>query len=200
MPCSSSWRRCSSSSRRASRPPWILGWSVLTRPSRISGKPVSSATPCTGSPASAKIRWVPPVEIRVNPCSTKPRANSTRPVLSETLSNASFLLIDATPSSSNFDFPPDPQVDCLRIKTVLEGMNPFLQAVNGVVRPDGEGFLQDDRPRIHSFIDKMDGAAGHFNPVGQGIGDATGSGKSGQEGGVNIHNPVAESSHKFRRD
>ena len=35
-------RRCSARSRRPSRPPWICGTSVFTRPSRISGKPVWS--------------------------------------------------------------------------------------------------------------------------------------------------------------
>ena len=34
-------------------PPWIAGCSVLTRPSIISGKPVTSETLVTGSPASA---------------------------------------------------------------------------------------------------------------------------------------------------
>src|SRR6516162_2563650 len=37
----------------ASRPPWILGCSVFTRPSIISGKPVTSETSSTATPASA---------------------------------------------------------------------------------------------------------------------------------------------------
>ena len=37
-------------------PPWIAGCSVLTRPSIISGKPVTSDTLTTGSPASARAR------------------------------------------------------------------------------------------------------------------------------------------------
>ena len=41
------------SSRRASRPPWMRGCSVFTRPSSISGKPVYSATSVTGSADSA---------------------------------------------------------------------------------------------------------------------------------------------------
>src|SRR5438477_300031 len=41
-------------SRRASRPPWILGCSVLTRPSIISGKPVTSETSVTGNPRSRR--------------------------------------------------------------------------------------------------------------------------------------------------
>ena len=40
---------------------------VLTRPSSISGNPVTSATSCTGTPASRSMRAVPPVEIMSAP-------------------------------------------------------------------------------------------------------------------------------------
>ena len=43
-------------------PPCTVGCSVLTRPSIISGKPVTSETLTTGSPASARALAVPPVE------------------------------------------------------------------------------------------------------------------------------------------
>src|SRR5687767_15592546 len=66
-------------------PPWILGCSVLTRPSIISGNPVTSETLVTGSPASARAFDVPPVETSWTPCPVSPRAKSMRPVLSETL-------------------------------------------------------------------------------------------------------------------
>ena len=39
-----------------------LGWSVLTRPSIISGKPVKSETSMTGRPASLRVFAVPPVD------------------------------------------------------------------------------------------------------------------------------------------
>ena len=71
-------------SRRASRPPWIVGCSVFTRPSSISGKPVSSATSVTGRPASASSLAVPPVDSSFTPSACSARANSTMPVLSET--------------------------------------------------------------------------------------------------------------------
>src|SRR5690606_1259017 len=73
---------------RASRPPWIFGCSVFTRPSMISGKPVTAETSVTGSPASRSARAVPPVEISSNDKSSNALANSTIPVLSETLSSA----------------------------------------------------------------------------------------------------------------
>jgi hypothetical protein len=33
-------------------PPWMAGWSVLTRPSIISGMPVTSDTLVTGKPSA----------------------------------------------------------------------------------------------------------------------------------------------------
>ena len=45
----------------------IFGCIVLTRPSSISGKPVTSLTSRTGMPASRRRRAVPPVEISSAP-------------------------------------------------------------------------------------------------------------------------------------
>src|SRR5690606_16051014 len=88
MPCSAMVSRCSALSRRASRPPWIFGCSVLTRPSRISGDPVCAATSVTARPDSASSRAVPPVDSKRTPRAASARANSTMPVLSDTESRA----------------------------------------------------------------------------------------------------------------
>ena len=71
-----------------SRPPCTAGCSVLTRPSMISGKPVSSETSRTAMPASAIAFAVPPVETSSMPKPASARAKSIRPVLSETDSSA----------------------------------------------------------------------------------------------------------------
>src|SRR5947209_6323496 len=84
MPCASIAAMCSTLPRRASKPPWMAGCSVLTRPSSISGKPVCVATSVTASPASASSLAVPPVESRSMPSALSSRASSTTPVLSET--------------------------------------------------------------------------------------------------------------------
>src|SRR6185369_6746866 len=84
MPCASIAAMCSALSRRASKPPWIVGCSVLTRPSSISGNPVCSATSVTFSPAPASSFAVPPVESSLTPRPASSRASSTTPVLSET--------------------------------------------------------------------------------------------------------------------
>src|SRR5579863_2085454 len=71
-------------SRTARRPPCTAGCSVLTRPSIISGKPVSSATSNTARPASRSVLRVPPVDTSSMPWPASARANSTTPLLSET--------------------------------------------------------------------------------------------------------------------
>ena len=58
----------------------------------ISGKPVTSLIPIGWIPAASKALFVPPVEIISYPQSTRPFTNSTKPVLSDTLTNARFIL------------------------------------------------------------------------------------------------------------
>src|ERR1700687_842858 len=79
---------CSGLSRTASRPPWIFGCRVLTRPSSISGKPVCDETSVTATPDFSSRRAVPPVERIFTPSATRACANSTQPDLSETLISA----------------------------------------------------------------------------------------------------------------
>ena len=78
----------SSVPRRAKMPPCIFGCKVFTRPSIISGKPVWAETSVTLRPLSFNSLYVPPVEsisiFRALSC----WANSTIPVLSETLISA----------------------------------------------------------------------------------------------------------------
>ena len=79
---------CASLSLIFNIPPCTFGWRVLTLPSKISGEPVNSDTSVTGIPASLIAFAVPPVDNNFMPSSCKPRANSTIPVLSDTLNNA----------------------------------------------------------------------------------------------------------------
>ena len=61
-----------------------LGCMVLTRPSSISGKPVTSSTRVTGMPESLSSLAVPPVEMTWTPISVRPFANDSRPLLLNT--------------------------------------------------------------------------------------------------------------------
>ena len=93
MPCSP--MTSSSMPRRPSRPPCTCGCRVLTRPSMISGKPVSVETSATGTPAAASRRAVPPVDTSSTPNSCSARANASIPCLSDTLSSARRILPSA---------------------------------------------------------------------------------------------------------
>ena len=77
-----SWATCSLLPMSASRPACTRGCSVLTRPSRHSGKPVRSSTGVTGTPAAAILAAVLPVETISTPAACSPDASSSRPVLS----------------------------------------------------------------------------------------------------------------------
>ena len=64
---------------------------LFTRPSQISGKPVTSLTLVTGNPASFNNFIVPLVERISQPSDTNASANATTPALSLTLINARML-------------------------------------------------------------------------------------------------------------
>src|ERR1700722_3570991 len=88
MPCAIIACACSALSRIASKPPCTFGCRVLTRPSIISGNPVSSETSLTFNPTAAIALAVPPVETKSMPWAASARANSISPDLSETDNNA----------------------------------------------------------------------------------------------------------------
>ena len=89
MPCSR--MTASSVPRRPSRPPWIFGCSVLTRPSMISGKPVTADTSIASMPSPRSSLAVPPVEMICTPRRASSCANSSRPSLLETLISARWI-------------------------------------------------------------------------------------------------------------
>ena len=72
-------------------PPCMDGWSVFTRPSRLSGKPVTSLTSFTAMPADAICFAVEPVETSWIPAAVRAVASSINPVLSDTEINALFM-------------------------------------------------------------------------------------------------------------
>src|SRR3972149_5120560 len=114
IPWAVSWARCSGLSRRARIPPWIFGWRVFTRPSSISGNPVTSNTSRTFTPESRSSLAVPPVERISTPRAESPRTNSTTPVLSCTLTRARRTRVIGSPIRRSFDHLVGPDEDRLR--------------------------------------------------------------------------------------
>ncbi len=82
IPFASKSAKCSGLDRSARIPPWIFGWSVLTRPPSISGEPVTVATSWCATPASPSAAAVLPLATSSQPSPDSPRASSTSPSLS----------------------------------------------------------------------------------------------------------------------
>src|SRR5215831_8485870 len=131
--------------RRASRPACTPGWSVLTRPPRISGKPpVRSVTGRTSRDASSSVRRVAPVEYSSKPSRARPRANAGRPAL---------LLTERSARLGN-------EFDRLREDSVLLGLDPAVQALDGIVGQHADGRLEQDRTGVHVVGYDVDSAPG----------------------------------------
>src|SRR6185312_1828456 len=136
IPCSFMERAWSGLSRRARMPPWTLGWSVFTRPSIISGKPVNSETSFTTTPFSLRSCAVPPVERISTPWVRSAFAKSTTPALSLTESSARwifFILTAGSPRKSRNTRKPR----LLRAFRVFRGSTPSVQAVLLELLPQG---------------------------------------------------------------
>src|SRR3954447_3425272 len=153
----------------------MRGLSVFTRPSRISGKPVYSSIDRTPSPAPSSSRAVPPVETISTPSSASPRANSTSPRLSETVSRARrtrtspgsttssasgsvvatiHLLDDHVAGRRRVD--PDrahrEQLDGTRQQTMLDLVNPVPDRGDVPrIRINRKSLLQDDRVGVDAL-------------------------------------------------
>lgn len=86
---------------------------VVTHPTTISRNPISLETSLTAKPASLKAFAVPPEAIRFKPKEVRFLANSTRPVLSETLNKAE--------TQDMFPYHSHSTVRCLSFKTLGKG-------------------------------------------------------------------------------
>src|SRR3989304_2699150 len=157
-----SCRSCSGSERRARMAPWMAGCRVFTRPSSISGRPGTSATSVTVSPALRRCSAVFPVEISSAPCSRSPLANSASPVLSETVKRARRMRM----SSFSILCPLTPLTP-LRVHIsppLSRGPIRLTSPTGNVSSPDPKPTLgvELDRPRIDLMFVRKD-------PGGQGL-------------------------------
>src|SRR5215471_10395588 len=207
MPCDSRARMWAGTSRRARMPPWTLGWSVLTRPSSISGKPVTSETSNTGTPESRRSLAVPPVDRICTPRRARPRAKSTTPALSCTLRSARFTLLIGSPWSGRYiphaarsevraslcssalpdlddaalDVEPAfrEEPDGFRIDAMLLDEDTLGQALLGVAGEHGHRGLEHDGARVHAFVHEGTRAPRPATARGGGLPLGRGTGKGG---------------------
>src|SRR3954465_14209907 len=194
----------------------MRGLSVFTRPSRISGNPRQSPIARTPMPAPASSRAVPPVETISTPRSASPRANSTRPRLSETVRSA--LWTRTSPGWVTWTGPwsvvaIEPSLDDhlariawirphpssgyephgTRQEPVLDLVDPFLDRRDVTrIRKNVEGFLEDDRARVDLFVDEVDRHAHDLHDVVERLLDRPDSGERRQQRRVHVHDPAGE--------
>src|SRR3954452_5938499 len=182
----------------------------------ISGKPVKSSMARTGSPASVSADAVPPVETISTPSSASPRANSTSPRLSETVSSARrtrtspgsttssasgsvvatfHLLDDHVPWRRRID--PHragrEQFHGTRQQPMLDLVNPVLDRGDVPrIRINRECLLQDDRARVDALVDEVDRHPHLLDPVRERLLDRPDAGERRKQRRVHIDDAPAE--------
>jgi hypothetical protein len=62
----------------------------------------------------------------------------------------------------------------------------------------GNRGLDHHRAMVHDFIHKMHGTSGQAHAIRRGIGRAMGTGKTGQQRGVDVQNPMRKGAQEFR--
>src|SRR5215217_2461464 len=198
----------SGSSRSASRPAYSLGWSVLTRPPMISGKPVKSSIARTSRPASASSRAVPPVDTSSIPSPASPCAKSAMPRLSETDSSARRTrtspgcVIGAhdTAASLHRDGPAGDQPDGVAEEVVLQRPQRFAHLGDAAGAGQLERALGDDRAGVDALVDEVDRDAEHLDAVRDGLLDGADAREGGQQRGVDVDHALGEAGEEARAE
>src|SRR3954454_21809577 len=179
----------------------------------------------TDSPAPESSRAVPPVDTISIPSSASPRANSTSPRLSDTVSSARRIRTSpGSPASSA----PDESVVAMRThllddhvprrawvdahgaereqphrprqQPVLYLVDAFLDSgdVPRIRRIDRERLLQDDRSRGDSLVDEVDAHPHLLDAVGDRLLDRVQAWKRRQERGMDVDDPAGEAAYEAR--
>src|SRR5215218_578298 len=162
-------------------------------------------------PPPASSAAVPPVDTISTPSPASPRAKSTSPRLSETLSRAR--RIRTSPGALTFVLPDSIAIVDLhrsrvgRVGTHAPGgyqahgtrQQPVLDAVHSLLDLGDprrirklEGLLKDDRTRVHPFVDEMHGHAGLARPGLDGSLDGPKARERRQQGRMYVHDPAGK--------
>src|SRR3954469_9871483 len=178
----------------------------------------------TFSPAPTSSRAVPPVETISTPRSASPRANSTRPRLSDTVSSArrtrtspgcvtstgpwsvvaiAALLDDHIARQIGIDphLSGGDQADGTRQQPVLDLMHSFLDRGDVArIRKNVEGLLYDDRPGVDALVDEVDSDADHLHAVVDGLLDRPEPGEGREQRRVDVHDAAGKAADEGRAE
>src|SRR4051812_13443043 len=170
----------------------------------------------TARPAPSSSRAVPPVDTISIPSSASPRAKSTTPRLSDTVSSArrtctppgsvtstalsSVVAINALLDQhlarrgridlhrARREQPYDP-----RQQAVLDFVDPFLDCGDVPrIRINRERLLRDDRPRVDALVHEVHGHAHLLDPVVERLLYRPNAGEGGQQRRMDVDDPAAE--------
>ena len=161
----------------------MSGCSVFTRPSSISGAPVTAATSVTAMPAPESAAAVPPLDTSSQPSSARPWARSVNPVLSYTDSSA---LMATSSCRWERQVAVGDRLDRVGIEPPFDGLDALVQGVDRVVGPDLDGFLRQDGAVVDHCGGNVDGAARHSDTGGHRFFDRVPPGKRRKQGGVGV--------------
>ncbi len=64
---------------------------------------------------------------------------------------------------------------------------------------DGDGALQDDDALVEVFVDEVDGAAGYFDAVVEGLGLSVEAGEGGKQRGMDVEDAIGEGGDELGR-
>src|SRR5919199_6119023 len=167
----------------------------------------------TSPSATPRSLAVPPVETISTPRSARPRAKSTRPRLSETVSSARLtrtspgavgsirvgsaaraILDRHEPGIVGVDVEGArrDQADRPRQQPVLDRVHVLLDLIDVPRIRKLERLLQDDRPAVHPFVDEVDGHTDHLDTVLERPSQRVQSGKRRQQRGMHVDYPPLE--------
>ena len=161
-------------------PPWIRGWSVFTRPSSISGKPVTAATSVTGRPAVAQRPGGPAGRHELEPEDDETPGEVDQAALVADRQERPArhghrglgpVGIDDHPARAGLDAerPGQGQGDGPRQEPVLDRPDPGVEARLVVVGQDRDGLLGHDRAAVERGVDEVDGRPADRDAVGERI-------------------------------
>lgn len=72
-----------------------------------------------------------------------------------------------------------------------------MEGRRGIIIVHGDSLLGDDGARINSLIDEMNGAAGDFDPVIEGLLPGFEAGEGRKKGWVDINDAISEGTEEF---
>ncbi len=103
-------------------------------------------------------------------------------------------------AAAEFVFAAGDKADSFGVGKVLFGEDAAVEGFGCVGVEDGDSALDDDGAMIKLLIDKVDGAAGDFDAVSEGLLLSFEAGECGKQRGMNVEDAIAEGGDEVGRE